>query len=82
MKSIFIDENYVSITKYDIAEWQDITLELREFIRSYIENRKDLDHIFIRGLNLKYAKLFNEIEYFEYIFHVCIIALHRLHVTL
>ncbi|WP_066223603.1 NifU family protein [Formosa haliotis] len=42
VKSIFIDENYVSITKYDIAEWQDITLELREFIRGYIEQGKDV----------------------------------------
>lgn len=38
VKSIFIDKNYVSITKYDIAEWNDITMELREFIRTYIEN--------------------------------------------
>jgi len=42
VKSVFIDENYVSITKFDIAEWQDITIELREFIRSYIENGKDV----------------------------------------
>tara|TARA_R110002050_G_scaffold184989_4_gene318861 strand:+ start:38806 stop:39708 length:903 start_codon:yes stop_codon:yes gene_type:complete len=42
VKSVFIDENYVSITKYDIAEWQDITIELREFIRNYIENGKDI----------------------------------------
>ncbi|WP_142784981.1 NifU family protein [Changchengzhania lutea] len=42
VKSIFIDENYVSVTKYDMAEWQDITLELREFIRNYIENGKDV----------------------------------------
>lgn len=42
VKSVFIDENYVSITKYDMAEWQDITIELREFIRSYIENGKDI----------------------------------------
>lgn len=42
VKSIFIDKNYVSITKYDIAEWNDITLELREFIRTYIENGKDI----------------------------------------
>ena len=25
-----------------MAEWQDITIELREFIRSYIENGKDI----------------------------------------
>jgi len=42
VKSVFIDENYVSITKYNIAEWQDITIELREFIRSYIENGKEI----------------------------------------
>jgi len=42
VKSVFIDENYVSITKYDMAEWQDITMELRDFIRSYIENGKDI----------------------------------------
>ena len=40
VKSIFIDKNYVSITKYDVAEWNDITMELREFIRTYIENGK------------------------------------------
>ena len=42
VKSIFIDENYVSITKYDMAEWQDITVELREFIKTYIENGKEV----------------------------------------
>ncbi|WGD35418.1 NifU family protein [Olleya sp. YS] len=42
VKSIFFDENYVSITKYDIAEWNDISLELREFIRTYIENGKEI----------------------------------------
>ncbi len=42
VKSIFIDENYVSITKYDIAEWQEITMELREFIKNYIENGKEI----------------------------------------
>lgn len=42
VQRVFIDENYVSITKYDMAEWQDITIELREFIRSYIESGKDV----------------------------------------
>ena len=40
VKSVFIDENYVSITKYDMAEWQDITIQIRDFIKSYIENGK------------------------------------------
>ncbi|MFB9053333.1 NifU family protein [Formosa undariae] len=42
VKSVFIDENYVSITKYDVAEWQDITVELRELIRGFIEQGKDV----------------------------------------
>jgi Fe-S cluster biogenesis protein NfuA len=42
VKSVFLDENYVSITKYDIAEWQDITIELRDFIKNYIENGKEI----------------------------------------
>ncbi|WCO02062.1 NifU family protein [Psychroserpens ponticola] len=42
VKSVFLDENFVSITKYDIADWNEITLELREFIRVYIENAKEI----------------------------------------
>lgn len=42
VKNVFIDENYISITKYDIVEWQDITIQLREFIKNYIEQGKDI----------------------------------------
>jgi len=42
VKGVFIDENYVSVTKYDVADWNDITNELREFIRTYIENGKEI----------------------------------------
>ena len=42
VKSVFIEENYVSITKYDKAEWQDITLELRELIKNFIEAGNDV----------------------------------------
>ncbi|AXO80334.1 NifU family protein [Olleya aquimaris] len=42
VKSVFFDENFVSITKYDIAEWNDISFELREFIRTYIEDAKEI----------------------------------------
>jgi len=42
VKNVFIDKNYVSITKHDAADWNEITMELREFIRSYIENGKDI----------------------------------------
>lgn len=37
VKEVFIDENYISITKYDVADWDEITLELRTFIKEYIE---------------------------------------------
>ena len=37
VKEIFISSNYVSITKYDISIWEEIVMELREFIRSFIE---------------------------------------------
>lgn len=38
VKEVFIDENYVSVTKYDIADWNEITLELRSFIKEFVEN--------------------------------------------
>lgn len=38
IKEIFIAENYVSITKYDSISWDEITLELRNFIKQYLEN--------------------------------------------
>jgi len=40
VKEVFIDENYVSISKYDIAEWMEITQEIRSFIKIYIEEGK------------------------------------------
>ncbi|MBM1106014.1 NifU family protein [Aurantibacter crassamenti] len=36
VKQVFFDENYVSVTKYDVAEWEEINMELREFIRNYL----------------------------------------------
>ncbi len=38
VKELYIHENYVSVTKYDIYEWSDITLELRTFIKEFLEN--------------------------------------------
>lgn len=42
VKEVFIDENYLSITKFDIAEWEEITLELREFVKEYLEQGKEV----------------------------------------
>ncbi len=38
VKEVFIDENYVSISKYDSYDWNDITIEVRSFIKNFIEN--------------------------------------------
>lgn len=37
VKEVFFDANYISITKYEISQWDTIVMELREFIRKYIE---------------------------------------------
>ena len=38
VKEVFIDENYISVTKYDVVTWEEITLEIRTFIKQFIEN--------------------------------------------
>ena len=40
VKEIFISQNYVSITKYDVVEWSDIHSELRSFIRTFLQDGK------------------------------------------
>ncbi len=40
VKEVFFDQNYVSVTKYDVAEWEEITMELREFIRDFLADGK------------------------------------------
>jgi len=36
IKEVFISENYVSVAKFDIAEWSEVANEVRSFIRQYI----------------------------------------------
>ncbi len=38
IKEIYMDENYISVSKYDSYSWDEITIELRMFIKHYIEN--------------------------------------------
>lgn len=38
IKEVFIDENYVSINKYAMADWNEVTPEVRAFIRKFIED--------------------------------------------
>lgn len=42
VKEVFFDNNYISITKYDVANWDDIHFELREFIREYLVQGKEI----------------------------------------
>ena len=40
VKNIFLSKNFVSITKYEIKNWDEIVHELRSFIKNYLENNK------------------------------------------
>ncbi|WP_411894315.1 NifU family protein [Winogradskyella sp. A2] len=42
VKNVFFDKNYVSITKFDIVEWEEITVQIREFIKTYVEDGKTI----------------------------------------
>ncbi|WP_299525243.1 NifU family protein [uncultured Lutibacter sp.] len=45
VKEVFISENYVSITKLETADWGEITVEVRSFIRQYIADGKTIASI-------------------------------------
>lgn len=40
VKEVYISENYVSITKNELIEWGEINLQLRTFLREYIQSGK------------------------------------------
>ncbi|MBI4946161.1 MAG: NifU family protein [Bacteroidetes bacterium] len=40
VKSVFISGNYITLFKVDSVEWDDVTLELREFLREYLSSGK------------------------------------------
>lgn len=42
VKEVFISGNYVAITKYDIVEWDDVTMEIREMLRDYLANGNEV----------------------------------------
>lgn len=42
VKEVFMDTNYISITKFDVSEWDEIVLEIREFLRSYLEEGNEI----------------------------------------
>ena len=42
IKNVYMEKNFISLTKFDIVEWEDITLQLREFLKSYVEDGKTI----------------------------------------
>ncbi|MFD2529399.1 NifU family protein [Polaribacter marinaquae] len=40
VKEVFISDNYISITKYDMVEWNEVYGEVRSFIREYLAEGK------------------------------------------
>ena len=42
VKEVFISENYISITKFDMVEWNEIYPELRTFILKYLQENKTI----------------------------------------
>lgn len=42
VKEIFISENYISITKFDMIDWNEVYAEVRTFIRTYIQEGKTI----------------------------------------
>lgn len=37
VKEVFIDENYISVSKFDVIEWNEVVNEVRNFIKQFID---------------------------------------------
>ena len=42
VKEVFMDTNYVSITKFDVSNWDEIVLEIREFLQYFLEEGNEI----------------------------------------
>lgn len=42
VKEVFIQKNYISIHKYPMLDWDEITMEIREFIKNYLDSGKSI----------------------------------------
>ena len=42
VKEVFISENYISVTKFEMVEWEAIYPEVRTFIRNYLHDNKTI----------------------------------------
>ncbi|MGI9548008.1 MAG: NifU family protein [Flavobacteriaceae bacterium] len=36
VKEVFLDENYISVSKYEVASWDEVTNEIRELIKNFL----------------------------------------------
>jgi NFU1 iron-sulfur cluster scaffold homolog, mitochondrial len=39
VKSVFVNANFITINKSDIVSWDDVTLDLREFLKDYMNKK-------------------------------------------
>ena len=67
VKEVFMDENYISISKHDTTQWEDVVMEIRGFIKSYLEEEKTiLGHSFFSNIqnrnNTKPVETLNQTE--------------------
>lgn len=42
VKEVFISNNYVSVTKHNMIDWEEISMEIREFLRQYVQDDKPI----------------------------------------
>ena len=58
VENVFLSNNFISITKNRSVEWEDIAMQLREFILDFINNNKIevLDHSKENSINLSKPK--------------------------
>lgn len=63
IKEVFLDDNYIALTKYNIVEWEAVTLEIRTFIKEYLEEQKTI--IITEKLNEQKANQPIDNEVFE-----------------
>ena len=40
VREVFMDENYISISKHESTPWEEVVMEMRGFIKSYLEEEK------------------------------------------
>lgn len=42
VKEVFLSENYISITKFDVTQWEEVFSEVRSYIRKYLQDGKTI----------------------------------------